>query len=479
MRQILRLTLCLFFAWRLHGADDDSRGDISDDRPRGEAGYFYRTIGRPAARWQRLSEAELEKAAPREAEAYLALARRDLEAHPIRFDQARRRVEKAAELGLAHGQYLMGYLTANQWPAGDDGGEITGDYESARDWYEKAAAQKHLKAMLELGEFHYTGRLGEHDIAQAEKWYRQAADLGSAKAMRELGELFKIYTPEKNTEVAPQPEKSTHWFRLAAEKGDADAQFELAQAYHRGFGVAKNATEARRWLRKTAEAGHDMAGLVLAGQLPFPDVGELQSDPVDSSGKAGAGNPAVDRPSEYDLIAAGNRGNHAARLKLGQMYETGQGAERNVEKALGEYAMSVGSLSVEAPTPTGIAAMESIIRIYARGELMPAPATTRAPLPDDPTRVPNAPARLQLAELFWTGNAVVGADRTNAVRWYLEAARAGSATAMRRIGQLWAEGVNGQLDPDEARLWVRRAEAIEKNAPPLARPPQNTATPTP
>ena len=42
----------------------------------------------------------------------------------------------------------------------------------------------------------------------------------------------------------------------AAQAGDVAAQYELGKAYLYGKGVAKNADDARRWLRLAAEHNH-------------------------------------------------------------------------------------------------------------------------------------------------------------------------------------------------------------------------------
>ena len=43
--------------------------------------------------------------------------------------------------------------------------------------------------------------------------------------------------------------------RIKAEKGDARAQFSLGNMYREGEGVPKDATEAVKWYRKSAEQG--------------------------------------------------------------------------------------------------------------------------------------------------------------------------------------------------------------------------------
>ena len=47
--------------------------------------------------------------------------------------------------------------------------------------------------------------------------------------------------------------------RERAERGDAEAQYDLALAYYKGEGVAKDLEEAVKWFRKAADQGDALA----------------------------------------------------------------------------------------------------------------------------------------------------------------------------------------------------------------------------
>ena len=64
--------------------------------------------------------------------------------------------------------------------------------------------------------------------------------------------------------------------------------------------------------------------------------------------------------------------------------------------------------------------------------------------------------QLRIAEMFYTGK-IVPENWTEAVNWFLKAAKAGNADAINRIGELWAAGVDGAPDGKEAVRWFRRA----------------------
>ncbi len=78
-------------------------------------------------------------------------------------------------------------------------------------------------------------------------------------------------------------------------------------------------------------------------------------------------------------------------------------------------------------------------------------------VPKDANVLTNPVSRLQLAQLLWTGSAAVPQNRTLAIEWFSNAAKAGSADAMLRLGELWQQGINGKPDVPEALRWYRKA----------------------
>ena len=116
-----------------------------------------------------------------------------------------------AEQGNANAQYNMGVLY-------DEGYGVERNYETARGWYEKAAAQ------------------------------------GYAKAEHNLGILY-----QEGHGVPADDAKAADWFRQAAEHGEPAAQNNLAVMYVRGQGVQQDMAEAAMWAARAAKAGNDSA----------------------------------------------------------------------------------------------------------------------------------------------------------------------------------------------------------------------------
>jgi TPR repeat protein len=99
------------------------------------------------------------------------------------FKQAAEWFRKAAELGLAKGQYRLGFSY-------DSGQGVAQDYQAARQWYLKAAAQSDRDAEAALGDLYSLGHGVKKDVAEAAGWYFKAAEQGVAHAQYELGKLY-------------------------------------------------------------------------------------------------------------------------------------------------------------------------------------------------------------------------------------------------------------------------------------------------
>ena len=92
--------------------------------------------------------------------------------------------------------------------------------------------------------------------SEAEPLLMQAS-MGHAEAQAELGQMFCL---------ADRSDLGAYWLQQAAERGSADAMQWLAVlAAQGGGGVAKDAGESLRWLRRAAQLGHAIAREQLGG----------------------------------------------------------------------------------------------------------------------------------------------------------------------------------------------------------------------
>lgn len=328
----------------------------------------------------------LETLAPDQAPAALALAWRLAYAKSVDPARVRRWVERAAEMGDPVAQYAAGALAADS--DRDTEGELLGDFETARDWWQMAAAQGHVLASMRLGDLLWGGNLETNDGAGAlAVWLPVAPDRPEIE--RRLGLLFLCWRQGSGLFQDCDPDAARKWLSAAARHEDSAAGYALQYLSQWEKRAKAEQTPLREWI------------LTRWRDLRNPDTGW-------ALGPDGPKHPPADVvKSKSDL---------AKLSKELKSAEPGEAAEQ-VRK-----------------------------------------------IPGSPEEVQDPAVRYQIAELLWSGTAELPRRPQQAIHWYLAAARAGSAPAMRRLGQLWEEGAAGQPDPDEARRWYRRAEAAEKSA---------------
>src|SRR5215475_5516183 len=97
------------------------------------------------------------------------------------------------------------------------------------------------------------------DYEGARLWAEKAAAQGRAGAMARLGDLY-----HNALGVARDPIKAAQWWQRAAELGHPEAQAMLGAAYLAGKGVPQDRARALQWLERAEAAG---AGELAAGFL--------------------------------------------------------------------------------------------------------------------------------------------------------------------------------------------------------------------
>ena len=79
----------------------------------------------------------------------------------------------------------------------------SGKYEEAAKEFEILAAEGDTRAMVTIGELHYSGKLGSTNYEQANAWWLRAYKAGNADALSNIGVLYRDGKGvEQNLEVA-------------------------------------------------------------------------------------------------------------------------------------------------------------------------------------------------------------------------------------------------------------------------------------
>jgi TPR repeat protein len=122
--------------------------------------------------------------------------------------------------------------------------------KQAQTFLQKAVAEQHQQAIVELGLWHYAGRLVAEDRNKAMELWRRAAALGNKEAKIRLAVLMI------QTASAPQQRESAcSEIASAAQAGSILAQVALAYCYETGIGMPKKKSEAVHLYRIAAQRG--------------------------------------------------------------------------------------------------------------------------------------------------------------------------------------------------------------------------------
>lgn len=186
-----------------------------------------------------------------------------LEGHGVVKDESRASdwYRKAAEQGNVFAQYRLGVMYEKGIGVKKDNGE-------ALSWYGKAADQGHAEAVNALGKLRGAAlfdlllneesanyQFGQgvyfllgHGYESAIQWFRKAADQGHANAQSNLGNMYA-----HGQGVAKDEVEAVRWYRIAAEQGNSSGQYNLGLMYLEGRGVPLNNARAVYWLAKSAQ----------------------------------------------------------------------------------------------------------------------------------------------------------------------------------------------------------------------------------
>ena len=253
--------------------------------------------------------------------------------------------EKAASAGSTDALYYIGGLYY-------DGNGVTQDYAKAMEFYQKGADKGDRDALYMLGYIYENGTGVPQDYTKAAKLYQKAADLGDLYSMNNLANLY-----EHGFGVAQNYEKAAELYQKASDLGDGLATGNLARLYEDGKGVPQDFDRAFALCKKAEAMGEcryiQFASLYSYGRGTEVDYDKAfhyllkgyESEAISKEDTIGnllhLASVAKKNDPEYDLVPiftkAVEMGSTNAMLLLARMYETGDGAAQDLDKAEAYY----------------------------------------------------------------------------------------------------------------------------------------------
>jgi len=350
-------------------------------------------------------------------------------------------------VGLVLGYLLLRSLLYWRYETEAEAYYRAGDYESARDYFEKTAAAGKPSGEMFLGRMWANGQGVAQDFETARRWYEQAAAAGNAEAMDNLGLLY-----ENGFGVPQDGAKAADWYRQAGDRGSADAIGRLAILYHDGSGVAHDDSEARRLFEKAAAQGSTRA---------MSNLGIMYET-------APGGKPDYAHArSLYEQAAA--KGCGAAMVRMAFLYDNGRGVDPDPAKAREWYEKAAA-----AGDPWGMVYLgdmygsgRSVSRDPARQrQLYDKAASTTAIYAVDPNRYEHwvltgrGAAQRSIGDLYRYPGPGATPDFGQAVAFYQKAAADGDDVGMSRLGAMFAAGQGVDQNYPAARQWDEKAISL-------------------
>ena len=242
-------------------------------------------------------------------------------------------IQRAADAGSAEGQHRLALVFIN----GDAG--VPRNPARSVELFEKAAAQGHRRAQLNLGTIYLRGQGVQRDLIQARAWLEQAAADGDAYATYALGRAMAENAPPASAD----PTRAADLFRRAAEKGHMLAALRYGLALADGSGVKQDLTAAQRWLLQAQQNGVPEAALALGDMaVRSPATRDKAADEKILKGAI----------SWYE--AAANAGVPSGQFKLANAYLAGSGVARDPGQAQLWYSRAAQQGLPEAQQALGV-----------------------------------------------------------------------------------------------------------------------------
>lgn len=169
-------------------------------------------------------------------------------------DGAAEELERLADRGDAHAQYLMGQLYQG-------GPLLIPNSQKAKHWLTQAAEHGLPEAQYALGKLFLSDDMEVRDPDEGIRWLKQAAQSGNHYAAYRLGKEY--LTGEV---VTKDIVKAVEWFSQSAEADDQYAQYMLGKLYLTGQRVTHDQTQAMVWFSRSAAQGNQYAQFFLERQ---------------------------------------------------------------------------------------------------------------------------------------------------------------------------------------------------------------------
>lgn len=287
------------------------------------------------------------------------------------YDQAKKYFEKAAAQNDEIANYNLGNMSFL--------GKKAALNPEAVAYYKKSASKNYAPAYVALGDMYATGKGVTFNVNQAEEYYLKAADLNDDVAIDRLALLYLLQDGvEVDSDETQYSAKTVKLFQRVAEKGNPKALYVMSLLHQNGYYVEQDQDKAVELLKKSAELKHpeaeySLAYLYLTGMYVEKDYKkgvQLMTNAANNNFPDAQNNvgmlylkgeivPKDLKRAKGWLEKASANGSAMADYNLGVVYDAGMGIAVDAKKA-GTFYMRSAELGY-------LPAFSKVVEMYATG----------------------------------------------------------------------------------------------------------------
>jgi len=365
------------------------------------------------------------------------------------------------------------------------------DRSEAFDMFVRAADDGSLDAMNQVAIMYRDGIGTAKDLKRMEEYFQRAGDSGFVPSLIALADIYS-----QGRLLLKDDSKCYENLLKAAKLGDSNAMYRVANMLKDGIGTPVDVEQSEYWLDKYVKSLYFWHRMWAADYIRC--VGDLKRNDVLSNLYADAAetyNPwaigssisvsiVEGRPID-DLLAsmesraeknnidaikrmgniyydgmgvsrdyfaalrwyekAAKLGDSWAKIRLGDMYRDGKGTEADPEKAISWY--------FESAKQGSAVALSNIISLCANKSVADGSVLDRAVLMlTSMAKSGNIDAIKRIGNIYYDGVGVPR-DYSVALQWYEKAARLGDQWAKIRLSEMYRDGKGIDVDFAEAQKW--------------------------
>lgn len=311
-------------------------------------------------------------------------------------------------------------------------------YADAVRFYLIAAKQGNMNAEIRLGNLYREGHEGvKRDLTSSASWFLKAARQGNALAQFETAEIYYSGKGFKR-----DYRKSLKWYKAAAINGNIYAMTSLAYMYLRGKGVDKDVPQAIKWFYSAA---NDPAWKNISSDENPSNEARLALASIYESGEGGA----KDVVRAFGLIeAASDHASVAGKIELAKHYMQGAGVAKDLPAAIQLLSQlpENGNHNEEAVMAS------AVLQAVVEGEKAYKEMKYKEALRNLKAAAVYGDAKAQdLVGNMYFGGAGIPKDSARAIGWWKKAASQGNLKAIASLGVSYWIGAGGlPANRDEA-----------------------------